>query len=97
MKLARIFEKEPLTWGSRGNPYFWNHLKDKAQNIDMPISAEELEAWIKEEHLKVTGEKLTPDSAVFVKEYNHGGMSSGIVYGEWWFDIAIPLLKERLQ
>jgi len=46
MKLSKIFEEKPKQWGFRGDPYFWNHLKGLAENMDM-ISPDELENWIK--------------------------------------------------
>ena len=88
-----IFDEQPGAWGSRGNPYFWEYLKEHIPN---DMTAEKLEEWIKEEHLKLTGEELTMDSSVYIEEFAHGGMSSGVVYGEWWLTIGIPMLKNRL-
>ncbi len=98
MKLSVIFEEEPnVGWGSRGNPGFWEHLKKRASDIEMPISDDALEAWIKEEHLKLTGVELTAESDVYVGEFDHGGMSAGRVFGEWWIALGIPLLKKRMK
>lgn len=98
MKLSAIFEEEPnIGWGSRGNPGFWDYLKKQASDKEMPISENELEAWIKESHLRLTGEELTSESDVYVKEFDEGGMSAGRVFGEWWIHSGIPLLKERLK
>ncbi|MBQ1817260.1 MAG: hypothetical protein II124_01375 [Clostridia bacterium] len=62
------------------------------------ISPEELEAWIKEEYLSVSGKELTDEYMDFavVKEFAHGGMSSGGVDNQWWMEEGIPLLKSRL-
>ena len=97
MKLSRIFEEKPKSWGFRGVPYFWDHLKERAESMDL-ISPDELEKWIKEEYLSVSGKALTDkymDFAV-VKQFAHGGMSSGGVDNRWWVDTGIPLLKSRL-
>ena len=62
------------------------------------ISPDELEKWIKEEYLSVSGKALTDkymDFAV-VEQFAHGGMSSGGVDNQWWVDTGIPLLKSRL-
>jgi hypothetical protein len=62
------------------------------------ISPDELEKWIKEEYLSVSGKALTDkymDFAV-VKQFAHGGMSSGGVDNRWWVETGIPLLKSRL-
>lgn len=36
------------------------------------------------------------NSTVYHEQFAHGGMSSGMIYGSWWFETGIPLLKERL-
>ena len=97
MKLSLIFEEKPKRWGFRGDPYFWDYLKNLAENMDM-ISADELEKWIKEEYLSLSGKPLTDkymDFAV-IEQFAHGGMSSGGVDNEWWVNEGIPLLKSRL-
>jgi molybdenum cofactor cytidylyltransferase len=97
MKLSVIFEEKPERWGFRGDPYFWDYLKNLAENMDM-ISADELEKWIKEEYLSLSGKPLTDkymDFAV-IEQFAHGGMSSGGVDNEWWVNEGIPLLKSRL-
>lgn len=97
MKLSIIFQEKPRQWGFRGDPYFWDHLKERAEEMDI-ISPEELEAWIKEEYLSVSGKELTDEYMDFavVKEFAHGGMSSGGVDNRWWMEEGIPLLKSRL-
>ena len=54
MKLSEIFEDRPRQWGFRGDPYFWDHLKERAQTMDL-VSPEELEAWIRAEYLSLAG------------------------------------------
>ena len=97
MKLSIIFKEKPKQWGFRGDPYFWDHLRKKAENMEL-ITPDELEEWIKAEYLSVSGQALTDeygDFAVF-DEFAHGGMSSGGVDNIWWMEKGIPLLKSRL-
>ena len=97
MKLSKIFEEKPERWGFRGDPYFWDHLKELAENMDM-ISPDELVKWIKEEYFSLSGKVLTDkymDFAV-IEQFAHGGMSSGGVDNQWWMEEGIPLLKSRL-
>lgn len=98
MKLSEIFEDKPKQWGFRGDPYFWDYLKERAdgQNI---TDQDGLEAWIREEYLSVSGKPLTGDYMDFavVKQFKHGGMSSGGVDNLWWVKTGIPLLKSRLE
>ena len=60
MKLSKIFEEKPERWGFRGDPYFWEHLKELAENMDI-ISPDELESWIKEQYLSLSGKPLTDE------------------------------------
>lgn len=91
--MNNIFTPPPPTWGSRGNPYFWEYL---ASTIPETITAATLEQWIKDEHKHLTGQELNKDSSVYLEQFSHGGMSSGVICGSWWFETGIPVLKERL-
>ena len=97
MKLSIIFEEKPESWGFRGDPYFWDHLKELAENMDM-ISPDELEKWIKTEYFSLSGKGMTDKYGDFavIEQFAHGGMSSGGVDNEWWMQKGIPLLKSRL-
>lgn len=97
MKLSAIFEEKPERWGFRGDPYFWDHLKERAENMYI-LSPDELEQWIKEEYLSLSGKPLTDEYMDFavIKQFAHGGMSSGGVDNRWWMRKGIPLLKSRL-
>ena len=35
MKLSVIFEEKPERLGFRGDPYFWDHLKELAENMEI--------------------------------------------------------------
>ena len=37
MKLSIIFEEKPKRWGLRGDPYFWDHLKQLAEYMDFAV------------------------------------------------------------
>ena len=95
--LSVIFDLEPTKWGLRGDPWFWRYLKDLFEQYDTTISTEELEKIIKDEHKKLTGENLDVDSCAYCSKFDHGGMSHGGLYGKFWVNEAIPLLKNRLE
>ena len=97
MKLSVIFEEKPKRWGFRGDPYFWDYLKELAENMDI-ISLDELEKWIKEEYFSLSGKFMTDKYGDFavIEQFAHGGMSSGGVDNLWWIEEGIPLLKSRL-
>ena len=97
MKLSQIFEEKPASWGFRGDPYFWSHLKELAENMEL-LSPDELEEWIRKEYLSLSGKALTDKYGDFavIEQFAHGGMSSGGVVNLWWLETGIPLLKSRL-
>ena len=98
MKLSAIFEEKPESWGFRGDPYFWDHLKEQAENMDL-ISPDKLEEWIKNEYCSLSGKPMTDEYMDFavIEQFAHGGMSSGGVDNLWWMEVGIPLLKRRLS
>jgi len=98
MKLSIIFKDKPKRWGFRGDPYFWDYLKELSENMDV-ISPDKLEQWIKEEYCSLSGKALTDEYGDFavIKQFAHGGMSSGGVDNLWWIEEGIPLLKSRLS
>ena len=97
MKLSKIFAEKPKRWGFRGDPYFWDHLKELAEDMDI-ISPDALEEWIKQEYFALSGKALTDEYMDFavIAQFAHGGMSSGGVDNRWWMEEGIPLLKSRL-
>ena len=92
-----IFKERPEKWGLRGDPYFWDYLEKIFVNYNFPLEYSELEKIIKEEYLKLTGIEITNKSIGKCESFNDGGMSSGLISGEFWLTIAMPLLKDRLE
>ena len=62
------------------------------------MTPDELEKWIKEEYHSLSGKALTDEYMDFavIKQFAHGGMSSGGVDNQWWKEEGLPLLKSRL-
>jgi hypothetical protein len=62
------------------------------------ISPDELEKWIKEEYLSLSGKPMTDKYGDFavIDQFAQGGMSSGGVDNLWWIEEGIPLLKSLL-
>lgn len=98
MKLSEIFEEKPKRWGFRGDPYFWDYLREKAEDMDI-ITAQQLQQWISEEYELLSGKPLTDEYMDFavIKQFKHGGMSSGGDDNTWWMEKGIPLLIGRLN
>lgn len=95
--VSEIFEEKPIQWGLRGDPFFWNDLKEYFSDVEFPYYETNLVNDITRLHKEITGRELVEDNDVYVERYNHGGMSSGIVCGEFWIKRAMPLLIKRYR
>lgn len=96
-KVSIIFKEKPRQWGLRGDSYFWSYLEEKFSKYEFPFKYEEFERIVKEEHLKLTEVELTNESIGKCQEFAQGGMSSGVISGEFWNVEAFPLLRTRLE
>lgn len=94
-KLSNIFIKKPEQWGFRGDPFFWEDLKQYFDTIDMPYDEWELTKDIYRLFYEITRERLTLEATPYVEKYAHGGMSDGKVRGCFWIKQGIPFLMEE--
>ena len=92
--VALIFSRTPKYWGLRGDPYFWTYLEERFIKSPLPVdNVDILEKIIIKEYYELSCGKRIGEEA-YIKEFAHGGMSSGCV-SDSWLDY-IPLLKYRL-
>lgn len=92
--VALIFSKTPRYWGLRGDPYFWTYLEERFFKLSLPVdNIDILDKIIIKEYYNLSGGKRIGEEA-YIKEFAHGGMSSGSI-SDLWLDY-IPLLKYRL-
>ena len=91
--VSLIFSKPSSSWGLRGDPYFWMYLEELFISTSLPMDINELDDIIRLKYHKLSGGKKVGERA-YIREFAHGGMSSGTV-SEIWLDL-IPLLKYRL-
>mgnify|MGYP003353531367 CR=1 FL=1 len=95
--LDALFDPEPRTWGTRGNPYLWRAMKSRSTGIGMPDSTNELVLVIAEVFLDLTGRPISTEKMFFVQEFAHGGMSSGFISPDYWRSDLLPELVTRYQ
>ena len=95
--LSELFIEKPWQFGLSGDPLFWDYLEEYFSKVEFPYS----ETWFTDDiyrlFLEVSGEQLQVNAKPFVKDFAHGGMSSGHLSGEFWINRGIPLLVERYR
>lgn len=99
LKVAAIFEREPVQWGLRGDPYFWQALKAHFQQVPLPYAPEALRQDVLEIFNKLTGAQMQAGQTYYLQAYAspQGGMSSGMISGDFWLETGIPELMHRLK
>lgn len=95
MKIAEIFEEEPVQWGLRGDPFLWRELKKRFKNLDMPETPEGLRKLIEKEFETSTGYSISYKKHFSVERFRSHGISSGGISPEFWRNSGIPLLVSR--
>lgn len=95
MKVAAIFEEEPIQWGLRGDPFLWRELKERFKEVEMPKTPELLKELIEREYEAATGYPITHTENFGVDRFHSHGMSSSVIAPEFWFKNGIPLLVSR--
>jgi hypothetical protein len=96
-KLAQIFQVEPAQWGLRGDPYLWREMKETLGDYAYPSTEAQFTALLELTYQRLTGAPLKQRDTIFIERYDHGGMSSGCVWPQFWLEQAIPLLQARYR
>jgi hypothetical protein len=93
--VSDLFDPAPQQWGLRGDPFLWIEMRQMLCHVPLPEHPEALEPIIRSAFLTLTGHPLDAGSKVSVVRFARGGMSSGIVSGEFWTETLIPLIRQR--
>ncbi|MEY8319766.1 hypothetical protein AAK894_01650 [Lachnospiraceae bacterium 46-61] len=96
--VSEIFS-EPKYWGLRGDPFLWKYLKNYYATIEIPYSVERLKKDIMQIFKNFTGEFPVQEKIYFVEKFSktHVGISTRKLSGNFWINVAIPMLSERLE
>lgn len=95
--VSDLFNEVPSSWGLRGDPCFWEELKQHFKGVELPYKERTFVKDIYKLFEKKTGQKLTKKCSPYIGEYSHGGISSGQVSGSFWIENCIPMLLRRLE
>ena len=91
-----LFEREPDTWGLRGDPALWKAMQAHFSTTPLPDSPAELLEKIADAFTLLTGQPLYTPEQFYLEEFAGGGMSGGYICPEWWRDEALPFFKHAL-
>ena len=95
--LASLFTPPPERWGLRGDPYLWDEMKERAENIPLPKTIQELDEILQNLFIEIVGHAPEKDKNFFVEKYDNGGMSSGRVSSGFWLEKGFPLIISRFK
>jgi hypothetical protein len=95
-KVANLFEQAPSQWGLRGDPFLWQALLEKLGELPLPTNKQTLYSLLSRSFEEIIGYPLTHTEDIYVKQFAHGGMSTGNVSPRFWRETGIPLLLSRL-
>lgn len=77
-----LFLSPPPYWGSRGAPLWWAYVARKLTKYTLPMDEQEL-FDLYNEAAKEFGINMKYDEHYYIKRFAAGGMSSGVVTGEF--------------
>ncbi|MEH0937633.1 macro domain-containing protein [Micromonospora psammae] len=103
--VGSLFEREPIQYSLRGDPYLWRELRARFADTPLPGDWFTLRTLITDTIAQVVGEPLanresTPwhdsTAAIHLPEFDPGhGMSAGAVHLPWWAHTGVPILLDR--
>lgn len=93
--ISDIFDPTPEYWGLRGDLFLWMEMRQTLCRIPIPDQSEKISRTISSAFFTLTGEELNSSVETSVPRFSRGGMSSGLVSGEFWMKTFIPLIQKR--
>ncbi len=99
VSVDELFERNPIRWGLRGDPYLWREMRAALRGKPLPDTLAQAEKMLEKAFLRIVGVELgspQPDDRVHVKKFATGtGLSDGQVSLQYWRDTAVPILLDR--
>ena len=76
--VASLFDKEPMHWGLRGDPYLWKQISAHFEQTPLPDSADELISLIETTFERLTGHSISEREMFFIERFSHGACPAAI-------------------
>ena len=95
--LDDAFDVIPRQWGLRADPHLWKAMRDHLAATPTPPTREAARRLFVEAIVALADLDIdtSTDAWVARPQFDHGGMSGGMVNVGWWRTTGIPLLVER--
>ena len=93
--LSSLLLQPPERSGLRGDQFLWIELLKKLSAEAIPDSDEKLLAIVHKQLEEILGEEIKSEKEYFRESLNFGGMSGGMVSGEYWLKTGIPYILEK--
>lgn len=93
--VSDLFDPAPTSWGLRGDLFLWIEMRHVLCHIPIPADGEELSNLVASAFELCVGSPLSDARDTAVKRLARGGMSSGMVSGEFWKSTFVPTLVRR--
>lgn len=90
-----LFLSQPCNWCSRGAPYFWVYMARLFSTDTLPVNTDAFKKKYLLE-LEKLGIPYGIDEYVYIPQFAHGGMSSGMVGGMFVAN-ALDVLLQRME
>jgi hypothetical protein len=90
-----VFQMKPEQWGLRGDYFLWNEMQEYMSTAEPPQTNDEFENLFYKTFKELVGEDLEAEKTYRVEKYAHGGVSGGMIDGNFWKSKAWPLLSKR--
>jgi hypothetical protein len=97
MKMGQLFEKKPIQWGLRGDPYLWQELKETLQDVDAPETITAVQKLLASTYEALTGKSILDDEHFYIERFDHGGMSRGMISPQFWREKGLPHLLRQYE
>lgn len=93
--VSELFSPPPVQWGYRGDPYLWNEMKDRSDNIPIPDNKSALMSLLIHLYESLTCKSFEKDDRIRIDRYPKNDMSGGSVSPKFWKLKGFPLLISR--
>ncbi|WP_156945968.1 hypothetical protein [Roseicyclus elongatus] len=97
LTLKELFIPRLDQWGYRGDPYLWDDIQRELQDKPLPGSVDELADVLVHVFRRLVGVDLALLERKYLEEYSYGGISSGMVSGQFWRERGFPILLDRFR